>query len=168
MAGRGRSLEGFEDFVDVTDQNPGIFAGGGIDDLERVSWKPVGEGIQFNFSCHNCGSSLGLVVEWEELVALKYGMTPAVAYQFAPEKLRGLASWRADREESCWRPEIMCTHCDDQQMIPLSIGFTEPETYLRAGRAKKIIIPAGEKSAVQECVKVQNSLRQQQQQRRGY
>jgi hypothetical protein len=169
--GRGRRrIEGFEDFVDVTEQNPGIFEGGGLNELERLSWKPVNEGIQFDFSCHSCGRPLGLVVEWEELVALKYGMPPAIAYQFTPARLRSPITWVADREDSCWRPDIVCRHCNDGRGIPLMIGFTEPEMYLRSGRAKNppLIIPAGERSAAQECVKVQNMLRQQRQQQQRY
>ena len=94
---------GFDDIVDseqgiFSDGNAGIVKESAMTQFSRAKPVPTPEGVLYEVMCENCGPRK-LAVEWPELVAVRQGISPHVAYHGQPI-LRGPPTvWGFDQEQ---------------------------------------------------------------------
>jgi hypothetical protein len=115
-----------DNFSDVINKSTGIFdqgsasiAGseGGLTDFERPSTVPQPDGVAVGMSCRGCGRPAELIIEYPELVAIKYNVAPHVA--FAPQHIPpGIPApivepveWRYSTSQQAWFPIRLCQWC---------------------------------------------------------
>jgi hypothetical protein len=130
-----------ETFNDVIDAQRGIF---GADapglapalanhDGHRKS--PSADGMQIMFECSRCGGRRSLMVEWPELVAMRFGVPPGFAYQRTPGIMRGVVlDWKWDAQDQVWWPELTCPGC--HRRLLTGVSPAEIESSLTAGRSR--------------------------------
>ncbi len=150
----------YDAFEDVIGSYHGVFGDTepgldpGLKKYETVQAKPTQQGVVFQLTCQGCGKPTQMLVEWPEMVALKYGVNPAIAFRAHPAILSNPTRWewlgvaKGDRSpEQAWRPEIRCRHCDFH--FPLRVSSAEPERFLAAARRAGFINQAGEQQVSQ-------------------
>lgn len=146
-------VDNYDAFDDVISSYQGVFgdteAGldAGLKKHEAVQAKPTKQGVVLELSCQGCGRPTQMLVEWPEMVAIKYGVNPAIAFRGHPGILSNPTRWEFRPDEQLWRPDIRCSHC--QFHIPLRLSPGEPERYLRDGRRAGYINQAGEQQVSQ-------------------
>jgi hypothetical protein len=89
------------------------------------------------------------LLEWPELVAMKYGHNPALVFRPHPDVVREPMSLVWETSERAWRPEAACIHC--QFKFCIRISSQEPEAALRVGRQQQYINPQGESQVSAIC-----------------
>ena len=142
------STRDYDRFADVQEDVHGIFGADqpgmepGLKKHETVNVQPTKEGVVMQMSCQGCGRPTHMTVEWPEVVALKYGVNPVVAFRAHPGVVKYSTRWEFLPREHAWRPELKCSNC--QFWFPLRISPEEPERFLAAGRRHGFILPAGE------------------------
>lgn len=142
------AVNNYDAFEDVIGSYHGVFGAtepgidAGLKRYESVQAKPTAGGVVLQLSCQGCGRPTQLHVEWPEMVALKYGVNPAVAFRGHPGMLKTPTRWEFRPDEQAWRPDLECRHCGFY--IPLRISPAEPERFLAAGRRAGFINPPGE------------------------
>lgn len=147
------STDDYDRFADVQEDVHGIFGADqpgmepGLKKHESVLAKPTREGVVLELSCQGCGKPTKMTIEWPEVVALKYGVNPVIAFRAHPGVVKFPTRWEFLPHEHSWRPEMKCRHC--QFWIPLRISPDEPERFLKVGRRNGLIHPAGEKQVSQ-------------------
>ena len=144
-----------DDLSDVTYSEQGIFGTGfggtdsALDENERVRHKLVREGVEYTFRCPGCGMTTKLTLEWPELVALKFGLNPALVFQHNRGFVDKPMSWSPDKDERAWKPDARCEKCN--YYYGLRISPDEPERRLKAARRARLINPNGERAVTQLC-----------------
>ena len=84
------SSNDYDRFADVQEDVHGIFGADqpgmepGLQKLESVHAQATGDGVIMQMSCQGCGVPTHITVEWPELVAMKYGVNPVVAFRPHP------------------------------------------------------------------------------------
>lgn len=147
------SANNYDAFEDVIGSYHGVFGAtesgldSGLKKHESVDAKPTQQGVVFELSCQGCGKPTQMMVEWPEIVALKYGGNPAVVFRQHPGIIRNPTRWEFRPDEQAWRPDMQCRTC--QFHIPLRVGPGEPERYLAIARRSGFINPAGEQRVSQ-------------------
>lgn len=155
----------YDAFNDVTAGAFGIFGAeqaaldAGLKRHDSVQAIPTQHGVIMQFSCQGCGRPTQLTVEWPEMIAIKYGVNPVMAYQQYPQALQEPVRWEwmqnhpdPRKREFAWRPDLKCRHC--QYWYPLRVERTEPEKYLAAGRAAGFVNQQLEGQLSQICAAV--------------
>jgi len=148
-------MSDYDQFNDVKNRSLGIFgedASGMEPTLTRhdsVNHTAEREGVMLEFYCQGCGRGTRILIEWPELVAMKYGHNPALIFGRHPGVVSRLMSWVYVPAEQSWRPDAKCRHCNFNFCIRLSPE--EPERYLKVGRRSKFINPTGEQQISQLC-----------------
>jgi len=151
-------MSDYDGFGDVINGSSGIFGAEqaglipGLKAHDSVHVKPTREGVVFQLSCQGCGKATHLTVEWPELVALKYGVDPAIAFRGHPRIIPNPTSWRWRPEDQAWSPNIKCSG-HSCYWIPLRIDFSEPEKYLKVARREGYINQRGEQLVSQIAAK---------------
>lgn len=134
-------------FEDIVDQEQGIFSDGSagistesaMTQFSKAKPEPNPEGIVYEVMCENCGPRK-IVVEWPELVAIRNGISPHVAYQ-GQSVLRGPPTvWGFDQGTQRWFPDIRCGQCRWQFRMMVSMG--EVDQGIRFATGKGWIQPA--------------------------
>lgn len=150
----------YDAFRDVEqEQFGGSLVGAGIQEgwgaHRTVHAQPQREGLIFQFECSICGTITLLQAEWPEMVALKYGVNPTVAFRQLPNLLKEPTDWafqKNENGEAGWRPDVKCTSCPAK--LDLLIEPHEPERYLAAARRAGFINPQGEQQISQICSQI--------------
>jgi len=106
-------------------------------------------GVKYEFECPGCGLSTQILLEWPELVAIKYGHNPAVVFARAPQVVQHPMSWTYRKREQAWGPDAKCSKCNFSFCIRMSPG--EPESHLKVGRRANWINQLGEQQVTQIC-----------------
>lgn len=127
-------------YDDIVDSQQGIFGdecsgicGSAMSAFSKARGEPDQEGLIFEVVCENCGPRK-IIVEWPELVAVKFGISPHIAYQGQPGILQQPTQWGFDRNSQNWYPDIRCAKCQWQFRLMMSPG--EVEGGLRAAVGK--------------------------------
>lgn len=128
----------YDGFGDITSSETGIFQGLGLKRHDSVSHEMTQHGLVLEFFCQGCGSSKQMIVTYPELVAMKYGVNPALAFQGIP----GIDSWQFVQQEQAWRPQLQCHEC--QFHIPLRVQPNECERHLQVARRRGFLNPETE------------------------
>jgi hypothetical protein len=143
----------YDAFEDVIGDYNGVFGATeagldpGLKKHEDVQVKTTKHGVVFQLSCQGCGKPTQMTVEWPEMVALKYGVNPAIAFRGHSGMIQNPTRWEFRPDEQAWRPDMQCRHC--QFHIPLRVSPAEPERFLAAGRRSSYINPQGEQQVAQ-------------------
>jgi hypothetical protein len=144
--------ENHDKFLDYQAEWQGLFSDGngamgdGLCSYDKVVHQVVQSGLANEFQCRNCGAPIRLVVEWPEIIAIRCGISPHLAYQgnhrfssFAQNKWR-----KADKRcGDYWVPEgIKCNKCGKEVYVLLSSG--ECAAHINKGKQKSVV-PAYER-----------------------
>jgi hypothetical protein len=132
-----------DNFADLIHQSTGIFGGtdaniagpeGGLQSFDKPTTTVTPEGVAVGMSCRGCGRPAQLVVEYPELVAIKYGVSPLIAYQgITPAPVREPIDWRYSASQQGWFPVKTCAWCHTL-CAPI---FTPEEADAHLGRARR-------------------------------
>lgn len=136
----------------MSDENAGgfgIFGFGGIDDAigqhDKVDVDVTAQGVNFKVRCQGCPSGLSILYPYVDIIALKYGISPHMAYARRPDITQTPSAWEYLPNEATWRPSALrCTKCGWH--VALRLRQSEPEAFLKQARAMKYIHAAGEES----------------------
>lgn len=129
---------------------------------DHESQRKVGgpEGLTVQFDCSKCGSRKVMIVEWPEILALRAGVPPLVAYQRAQGLLRGAPlDWKWDGQEQVWWPALPCARCTRPLLTWLSP--TDIQQAVDTARARGFVSPQVEQACAQFCGAAVQALRQQ-------
>jgi hypothetical protein len=150
MGNEKDDLGSYDSFGDVVTGHQGIFDGFGGQALkthDSVHSEITPDGLVLEFYCHGCGKPRQMVVEYPELVALKYGVNPAVAFQGQTKILAQPVNWRFIAKENSWRPDMTCDGCDFHLFVRIAPG--EPAKQIEAARQRGFLNPQVEQQLSQ-------------------
>ena len=145
-----KELGNYDGFGDVVSGHQGIFEGMGGQALkvhDSVHGEVTAEGLVLEFYCQGCGKPRQMVVEYSELIALKYGVNPAIAFQGQTKVLSSPINWRFVAKENAWRPDMTCDGCDFHLFVRIAPG--EPAKHIEAARQRGFLNPAVEQQLSQ-------------------
>ncbi len=148
-------MSDYDAFQDVIEGVNGIFGAeqagldSGLKKHDSVHAKATPRALVFQLNCQGCGKPTHLEVEWPELVALKYGVNPVIAFRGRPNMLQSPTRWEFRPAEQAWRPEIKCRNCGFH--VPLRVAPDEPERHLAVARRREFINQQGEHAVAQIC-----------------
>jgi hypothetical protein len=118
------------------------------------------DGLAMQFDCQRCGSSKIIVVEWPEMLALRAGVPPAVAYQGVSGLMQGPPlDWKWDSQERVWWPNRTCSGC--HQALVVALAPEDVQQHVDIARSRALFPPQMEKACAQMCAAAIAALRQQ-------
>lgn len=150
--------DNYDAFGDILDSTQGVFGAEqaalqpGLKKHQAVHAKPSESGVVLQFECQVCGQPATLEVEYPEIVALKYGVNPVIAFRGHPNVLTNPTRWEFLPHQNGWKPEIRCQGCGSQADV--IIEPHEPENYLKGARRRGYINAAGEQQVSAICTQV--------------
>lgn len=152
--------EKVDNFEDVVENWNGIF-GNSIAQHDHVGSELHREGIEFSFQCGGCKLHMGLLIEWPEFVAMKYGLDPAAAFRNRRGMTSGdVMSWVFSKQEQRWRPNPHTERCPNCNFTrPIRLTHDEPERQLKRGRRAGHINPAAEQQVSALCDSIRKQAR---------
>lgn len=142
----------YDAFGDIINQSDGIFGGeganiagrdGGLKAHDSVRTTPTATGVAVEMNCRGCPRPLQLMVEYPELVAVKYNLPPQELFKRFPQFLQGpMTEWRWSQNEQRWWPVARCSGCGN--IAGPMFSSEEAENHLRTARRNNWINTAGE------------------------
>lgn len=147
--------ENYDAFGDIREEAAGIF------DAEQAALQPglkrhqavhdqtTKSGVMLQFECQVCGQPSVFEAEYPEIVAIKYGVNPVVAFHGRQGILQNPTRWEFLPEKNGWKPEARCGSC--HAFIDALIEPHEPEKFLQSARRRGFINPEGESQVSQIC-----------------
>lgn len=149
-------MSNYDDFRDIVERNQGVFGDTeaslepGLRAHDGVQSRVMPEGAAFEFRCDGCGKMRRLILEYPELVALKFRLSPHVAFRGqAAQFCRSPSTWVWAPEEHAWRLKLQCSSCPWHYRLKLSPQ--EPEQYLARARRENYINRDGEAAVQNHC-----------------
>jgi hypothetical protein len=149
----------FDAFGDIINSQTGIFAGEsaglepGLENFDRAQTVAKNDGVKVVMHCRavagsgqGCGRAIQLSIEYPELVALKYGISPHAAYA-GSTVMADPAEWRYNEREQAWFPLQSCPNCRTLTLV--FVTPEEAEKHLATARRQGWIDPRGEQFASQ-------------------
>jgi hypothetical protein len=124
----------------------------GLKAVQDVSATPKPTGVMLRFFCQTCGQPADMEIEYPEVVALKYGVNPAIAFRQFPNMVRSATRWEFRPDENGWLPDISCKVCS--RKVEVIVEPHEPERFLQGARRRGFINTAGEAQVSQLCAKM--------------
>lgn len=103
-------------WADVVETQRGIFGGAeaaisgksAMEDWVSARTTPMAKGLKILFQCESCGHRLELVAEYPELIAIRAGLQPHVAFPPGTRVLIHPTVWGFDRDQNAWFPDVKC------------------------------------------------------------
>lgn len=148
-------------FGDVIEGTRGLFGEEqaamqpGLKKHRAVHGQPLPGHTVFVSECQVCGQPFELAVEYPELVAIKYGVNPAIAFQNVRGVLHGEpTSWRFDPAQNGWtcNEALKCNSCY-RHGVDILIEPHEPERLLAGARRRGYINQQAEQQVSQLCAR---------------
>jgi hypothetical protein len=137
----------------------GIFDNSALAEHDQVTHRVGKEGVALSFACRGCAMNKEMLIEWPEIISLKYGIDPALAYRNHPNIIARPTRYEFKAEDGGWVPDERCTACDWR--LAIVIGPDEPERWLAIGRRNGAIHPQAEQQLSQFVSGIANAARQQ-------
>ncbi len=155
----------YDSFGDVIDKQSGIFgtdAGGlsdGLGEHDSTKTQATPGGVVVEMFCRGCGRPCRIVAEYPELVAVKYSVSPRMAFGAMPNVIQVPVEWLYSSVTGGWYPDEKCQQCRS----PCNPHFTpnEAEQHLATARSKNWINPQGEQQLSQIAVAARQRVAQQ-------
>jgi len=134
----------FKDYwSDISEKQQGIFGEASLDgtsamnEYNQAKTTVTPDGLEIRVHCENCGRQPAVTAEFPELIAIKYGLQPHVAYgpliAQGRKILQGQATaWGFDPAKKMWFPDAKCSGCGWPVRPLISVG--EAEAAIRAGQ----------------------------------
>lgn len=149
-----------DDFADVIHSYSGVFgdSAGAMDtglskhDAVDIGVTPTGAVLEFR--CPGCGRMRQLHLDYPELVALKFQLSPHLAFDQARQFSQSPSAWRWIPDEHQWGLVMRCSFCPYH--YPVRLAPHEPESILGKARRSGYINAQGERAVMDHC----NALRQ--------
>lgn len=147
-------VDNYDGFGDVQALTRGIFGSEqaalapGLDQHTNVVATVAQHAVLLRFDCQVCGQTTVCEVHYPEIVALKYGVNPAVAFRAHPA-LESTTRWEYLPHAGGWNPKTKCSEC--RAGLDIVVEPHEPERFLQAARRKGFINAAGERQVSQIC-----------------
>ena len=132
----------YDEFQDIVNTTTGVFGGEALDEHHRVKAVPQAQGVLLEFTCQGCNAGIQLTLEWPEVIALKYGVDPALAFRGRQDIVGAPMSFAYKREEHAWMPNAKCDRC--QFYYGIRVYPNEPEGWLQSGRQAALVPQAAE------------------------
>lgn len=142
-------------FADVVDSSAGIFDGsttgiagtqGGLTSFDSPTTTSRQDGVAVGMQCRGCGRPVEMLVEYPELVCIKYGISPHLVFQLYPQLRRHVqqvTEWQYSQANQGWAPMQPCASC--RTWVPPIFTQEEGERLLAKARRSGWITSAGEK-----------------------
>lgn len=126
---------------DVVEGQRGIFGGaeasvtgrGAMDDWISARTQPTPEGLVIRLMCESCGTPREVTPEYAELIAIKYGLQPHVAFN-GQGVLKHPTLWGFDQNHRAWFPDAKC---------PCGMALRPLITVAEAGKALDVAVNSG-------------------------
>lgn len=104
----------------------GILGGEGVEEFGSVQTQPLSpEGVSYRIRCHNCGQPTMVVVNWHEMLYVRFGQLPP--------------GWVYEPSKGAVRPNVGCRLCN----VVVMLLFTPDDGMktLHAGEAAGFVQP---------------------------
>ena len=147
-----------EELAEVRRQGFGVFDGQ-MRQQEQVDVQPDASGVTLRYTCQGCGLGTSVLVEWPELVALKYYVNPARAFHGHARIVQEPLACEWSPDQHAWKVLADCPNGGCGFHAGLRIQPDEPERWLALGRRRGWINPAGEQQVSQHCQQLAMALR---------
>jgi hypothetical protein len=157
--------ENKDDFHDIISSNHGLFDAHNatLDDaLGHIDGVKVGvqqEGVAFEVTCHGCRAATRLTVEYPEIIALAFNVSPSVAFAHRSQALpdpRSIlhdkpSTWEPVPGKGAWQCQERCPSSSCRWNLRIELSVTEPQQYLRRAKAQGYIDPNMERAVAHHC-----------------
>lgn len=146
----------YDAFGDVRASTDGVFGAEqaalqpGLKKHQSVHSQATPTGVVMQFECQVCGQPTLMTIEYPEMVALKYGVNPMIAFRGRGDILKHPTRWEYNPADNGWVPDAACPNCQAKQR-DLCIEPHEPELLLAAARRRGYINKTGEAVVSQVC-----------------
>lgn len=164
----------FDGFGDIINQANGIFGAtesnvagqdGGLQAHDSARTQATPDGVAVEMQCRGCPRPLRLTVEYPELIALRYQISPHEVVAMFPDfgrQLREVTVWQYSPMHQAWWPNRQCSGCGNF-VAPL---FTpeEADGHIRKAKRMQWINEAGEQYLSQMAYGAMQRKQQAQQQ----
>lgn len=163
----------YDAFGDIINTQNGIFAADqaqiepGLTKFDQASTVAQPDGVKVVKYCapvaqagQGCGRTQQLTIEYAELIAIKYGVSPHLAFSNAPQFMHDPCEWRYNPREQGWHPMVTCPNC--ATLLLVFITQDEAERHLAVARRHGWIHPQAEAAASRRADQVARHVRGQQ------
>jgi hypothetical protein len=151
---------------DITNSSLGIFETTALAEHEQVQTKISQDGVMLSFRCQGCGDTIDMLLEWPEVIALKYGIDPLLAWRGKQQVVESPMQFTFSKEEASWAPMGKCSTSNCRWAYGIRIGTQEPERWLGQARRANYLHPQAEAQLSQYCDGFARQLRGQMQPQR--
>lgn len=124
--------------------------------FESAQTRSDKDGVMVKGACNRCGDGHKVVVEYAELIALKYGLSPHVAFH-GTNVLQSPCAWMYDNDQHAWYPTGLRCHCGETYTVYIS--STEGEGHLRTARQRGFLPPQAEQQLSQHASQISQRMR---------
>lgn len=140
----------------------GIFENSALGEHDAVVHRVQRDGVVLEFACRGCATPKAFTLEWPEVIALKYGIDPALAFRNQQNVIQHPTHFEFKSEQGGWIPiDERCSSCNF--VFAVVVGPDEPERWLSSARRTGAINPQAEQQLSQYVSRVANAARAQMQ-----
>jgi len=139
----------------------GIFENSALGEHDTVVHRVRKDGVALEFACRGCAVPKEVVLEWPEVIALKYGIDPALAFRSQQNIITRPTHFEFKADEGGWVPELRCPTCDFA--LAVVVGPDEPERWLASARRSNAVSPQLEQQLSNYVARIANAARAQMQ-----
>jgi hypothetical protein len=151
----------YDGFGDITSSQNGIFGMNGLEPTlkkhDSIKHEIADKGLLLEFYCQGCGAPTQVMVEYPELISMRYGVNPAVALRGQQSLVEEPTNWQFVPAEQSWRPDMKCPHCSFN--ICIRVGAAEPDHHLANARRRGFVPAQMEQQVSALASTVANRLR---------
>jgi hypothetical protein len=149
----------FDRFHDVVIGNRGIAEGQALSEHEQVHSAVTPEGPVLEFTCQGCGTPIQMTLEWPEVIALKYGIDPALCWRGQQQVVGNPMPFSYSSKENAWVPLGRCGNGACNWYYGIRIFPHEPERWLQQARRSRFIDTVVENQLSQYATAMANQAR---------
>jgi hypothetical protein len=140
----------------------GIFENSALGEHDAVVHRVRRDGVALEFACRGCATPKEFVLEWPEVIALKYGIDPALAFRAHQNVIVRPTHFEFKADDGGWVPvDDRCPTCNF--VYAVVVGPDEPERWLASARRSGAINPQTELQLSQFVSGIANAARAQMQ-----
>ena len=129
----------YDQFSDIVQSQAGIFGRdaaameNGLHAHDSVQTSVMQDGVHVSMSCRKCGNPRDVTIEWPELIAIKYQISPHEAYRGAQVNFH-VVPWQYSPRQDGWYPLLQCQGCGEYTS-PI-VTPHEAEAHLQTARMR--------------------------------
>jgi hypothetical protein len=136
--------DAFEDIQsDIRGAGGSLGSGGMVDatrELQNVKYTISADGVVLEVPCMGCYARYQFHLAWPEVIAINCQLSPALAFQNAPQYRQHAANWQPATEAGEWTyPSWRCKRCGAEPSF--TISSRDCYHYVRQGVSKGVLQP---------------------------